>query len=504
MSDYKENVDLLTPTKQNKQQNSGWDPTKHPPPLPLSPQMLRINQSKPSPNNSIPGKLQLTSGAAPIDISELEFQLTKVIDSQASLKNLVMNVSSSVKQTQLELESLVSRSTNNNSHLKDLISHVNESFNKKSKEDEFFNDINKNLNILINHKDEVLDKFKDLGKNNEISSFLEKQDTLLLENFEKLNKEIKSNSESIDSNIAEKITSSNELILDYIKKIDLLIKFNELQTTTNTRIEDKLKSLTGIDFQLIDKHLSGLTDKNELINNEISKFKDEHLLKINELNALVSNLNFNEDFNKILNSNNQLQQINGISEKLNQIITKQDTNTTDIKHLIETNATNNTELAAKDEIIKAQELKITELTNKINELSELKAKQDISESITQLEITKAKIEARIESLDEIYAIKYNQFKELFENYDNINRKINELNFEKYKSIYGATKIASVNPNKAFDNNKNNDHNGDDNVSRSLPLPKNTNSEKKSRVLSTNSYLQEPANKAIPDLSINNE
>lgn len=366
-SPMKENLDPSTPPRsplkagrsgspiQYKSMWDSGDPSRNPPPLPVSPQMVRISPSKNknlSPNSV--GKLQFAS----IDNSEVEHQLKRIIDSQASLRNIIIGVDTSVKQTQLDLENLVERSSNNNSHLKDLVQNVKSSVstpdqNILSKEviqevmsealvplkhntdstDALKKDIIKKIDLLdskVNGEEtpaskslkELKDHIQSLSslvhhiksQNSDYTSLIKTLGEKLSNNENNFTESIKALTEESKREILNSISTIGDSIQGFapkdffdqsLKKSNEILKFLEGQNST------KSETLEAQFHGLQSSHKALTKDLKETLNNS----QDKHTNHISELITLInsseeessrSKLSEESITDKILNSNAEL------------------------------------------------------------------------------------------------------------------------------------------------------------------------------------------------------
>lgn len=339
-SPTKENLDPnLTPPRsplktirtgspcQNKSK-SMWDsgdPNRNPPPLPVSPQMIRINPNKNiSASPSSVGKLQF----ATIDNSEVEHQLKRIIDAQANLRSIVVGVDTSVKQTQLDLENLVERSSNNNSHLKDLVSNVKSSVSAEqptlSEEKvksiitealESFGEHTRSFDILQKDVSDRIESLKsNLSEPNEsYISLLEELKLSLAELTQQMD-QIKSshhehsqlltgldkklNSKDIDSGkLHSSIEDSNKSVTEHLVKIENTLSSLGLQGFYEKSLEKQetiLSKLESRSSDKLDKNINDIKSSNESFTKEISeaisRSKESHTSHLAEVISLVAAL----------------------------------------------------------------------------------------------------------------------------------------------------------------------------------------------------------------------
>lgn len=340
---------------QNKSK-SMWDsgdPNRNPPPLPVSPQMIRINPNKNKPASpSSVGKLQF----ATIDNSEVEHQLKRIIDAQANLRSIVVGVDTSVKQTQLDLENLVERSSNNNSHLKDLVSNVKASVSGdqptlseekvKAIIKEALNSINEHTRSFDAAQKDIVAKIDSLkvklGEPNEsYTNLLQEINASVSEMAQEINSIKSSHGEhsqlltSLDSKFKSRdidtgklhssLEGSNKSVSEHLTKIESIIADLGLQNFYEKSLEKHESILNKLDSNSkdsLDKDISEIKSLNENFTKEIqesiSKAQDGHTNRLAEITTLVTALQ-----SKLAGSEeNQDKVVNALSENHTTISTQ--------------------------------------------------------------------------------------------------------------------------------------------------------------------------------------
>lgn len=378
-SPMKENLDPSTPPrsplKANRsgspsQHKSMWDsgdPNRNPPPLPVSPQMIRIspNKNKNLSPSSV-GKLQF----APIDNLDIEHQLKRIIDSQSTLRSIIVSVDTSVKQTQLDLENLVERSSNNNSHLKDLVQNVKSSLNPDeksvSKDESLLEAISKALAPLREHtersvatEDQIIQKLDSLESNVK-NSILSGSDSevvwqgfksslaeiaLKIDNFKSSSSEranelsslketLSKTNEDSAANVNASIEESKASVIETLVKVENTIKGYDLKMhfdDISNRQAEILKQLEGSKLQTtegLDAQFVSLKSSHEMLKKElIETFKgsqDEQSKHVTDIVSLVKSLQSNSELPKTLEESlsNVTESYSNIPKIINQEFSK--------------------------------------------------------------------------------------------------------------------------------------------------------------------------------------
>jgi len=411
----KENVDPHTPPRSplkvsktgSPSHKSMWDsgdPNRNPPPLPVSPQMIRIqpNKNKNLSPNSV-GKLQF----ATLDNSEIEHQLKRIIDAQSNLRNIVIGVDTSVKQTQLDLESLVERSSNNNSHLKDLVSnvkssvkkespsvtpeHIHETITKAITPIQEHNDASEQLKRAIvdrldslnskvsdprNANDEVLKDLKssveDLSEKLKGIKFLHTEHTSLLKGLEENVSAQLNENKKLDVSIKE----SKESVIESVSKIEDTIqtlgfkKFVEDHDSKHDAVLKQLESSRSITPDSFKKHIAEVKSSHEsLSKNLIDNFTSSHEKHSNHINEIIELMKANQEDSPKLhrfeeNLNESLKKSHAeLSDSLQKLLNKLLTQSVENSKLTESlNTTLNSELRS---LLSNIETKTEELTKRL-------------------------------------------------------------------------------------------------------------------------------------------
>ncbi|KAH3666431.1 hypothetical protein WICMUC_005699 [Wickerhamomyces mucosus] len=489
------------------------DPMRNPPPLPLSPQMLRINNSNSKSGSPTPiGKLQFANS----DSSDVEAQLKKILDTQMSLKSFYSSINSSVKQTQLDLENLVDRSSNNNSHLKDLLQSVSTATTTRVTTIKDHTAVTKEeiSEIISSGLVPILKKYEELDR---IQEFQQK-----LENFEAslVSKEasLKEGIEDLLSKVS-KMPSGKELreifseqnkthsqvtaafadlkllseisTKDWGSKIEASIikQINVIQEDiqkNNSRLESNTKSnflsLKVQMEQLVKVHDSLNASQAPSLNlpNIVEDIKEQEKVLVEGIRRLeqiilesrksydASINNFQSVSKKIsqiqekISSTNDETKIEGLVKSLHSAV---ENNYLQIQESIETKFISD-ELEKRDLLLQLKDNEIEGLKEKLRLRSE---QEELSKDIIDLNKQKYKLELQLESLNEAYFKRLSEFKGLAEEHQNLNKQILESSTEKLKAIYGSTLVLN-NPTTSLDPKKSSSSN---------------------RVFSTNSYLGNP-------------
>lgn len=491
-------------TPQGSPNGKMWDsndPMRNPPPLPVSPQMLKIKNTNVSRSTS-PGKLAFTQ----VDNGEVEYQLKRLVESQSSLKKTILNIENSVKTTQIDLENLVSRSTNNNSHLKDLLQNVSGSNVNSLTEDKIEKVFQDSISPILKDLSNLNESHKELtNKSNgskHIEKIIESKSHELNANISKLlsSNQLDSIHEKLDSNkdSFENIKDSSNKSLELINSFDK--KFNDLNISLDKSnefendIQSKLSKIENV-IELIDSRVNESLNKEdnnreydnkEIINDDYLKESSKNIIesisqnfhdKINDNNNKVASFqqNLNEQFikhdsriesilnninEKFDNTDNKIELIsNLINEKFINNENKIDSLKIELISITETEQikSKNLELELKDK-------EIEELKRKLEEQS---SKQEINESINELITKKVQLETRFELLNEAYDKRYKEFQQLYNDHNELITQMSNINIDKLATIVGSATLSKYSSN-------------DINSS-----PKKQNSK---RVLSTNSYL----------------
>ncbi|CCH43974.1 Laminin subunit beta-4 [Wickerhamomyces ciferrii] len=294
------------------------DPRRNPPPLPASPQMIRITGNK-NKNNLSPNSVGKLQFATIPDNTEIEHQLERIINGQSNLRSLVVGVDTSVKQTQLDLESLVERSSNNNTHLKDLVQNVKstlpvvgEKSNNNDKVEKLVSDALESIQAQhkkhLEHNGGIIEKLDHLklkleddsqSKNEEFTKELHTNIDALTKTLE-LIKSYQSDQLKIVQGLESRlergpdvnklnlsIDSLKDTLIDSVNKIETRIQESpvaELVKEGAQRTDDLSKELKDLKFPSMDQLEKDVKD----LKSDNSKIVDSLQEKIEEINKLHS------------------------------------------------------------------------------------------------------------------------------------------------------------------------------------------------------------------------
>ncbi|KAH3676485.1 hypothetical protein WICPIJ_009089 [Wickerhamomyces pijperi] len=498
----------LHPATRNHSNINSPDHSKYPQPLPISPQMLKSSILKPlhpgSPKQV--GKLPRSPSMEALDV---EIQLKKILDSQSSLKSTVTLMNSSVKQTQIDLESLVQRSTNNNSHLKDLLQNVTTAANKAigiteetlqsiitkatydllgallkdEKADTLHESILSKLDsIVLNSKAEskeiasllakTLDELSHDKSTESALISLSEQIQSLQQQYTSLNEQIESQSKEIRALLEESKSNVSDDV--FLKKLEIV----ESHSSTMTDGFSKMHSL-------IEKELKGSSVSSEQV--MVLLFKLENVLiqqgdSIRLLADKESVSNAANDLKADLDGKSQqvLDGIQKLSLEFQESISLMNMNDS-VKDLLDAHKTdiqcqlNNTletlgnefskrMITEKELEIKLRDQEIAQLKKRLEDQEE---KIQLSESIKELTRREVALEIKIEALENSYTAKYKELKDLAEEHHALNEKINQINKDKLKTMIASASVL---------------------VQSGPDRPESTTKSSGPRVFSTNSYL----------------
>lgn len=533
---YKENVGLdESPTRHKETaasllspvQKNMWDsndPMRNPPPLPLSPKMLRSAKSSPSkPHNGSPGRFQLSN----VDTSEIEYQVKKLTESQASMKYLLQSIDTSVKTTQLDLESLNERSSNNNTRLKDLLqtvassAHVETDVTQEKIHEIFsksFGPVSEKLGKIETMKSEILSKLVEIEdrpsptEENILSKLIEVKEQIFhamqnqpsIDDVNRIHESIKgiasgdkssditknqqeiqtllasiqvSLTKLMNQDIKEILVSHQEQLESRVRSIHETVQASTVQQDQTDISGERLTQLMDTMKQFQDTMNDKLeTISKDLVQNEILEhMKTELQTSLNAFRSTVerqlegvSGNQYTAQAGDLLNEKTV-----SLGEKLIHLehLTKNECNTlassiTELKEKSSSIIDESTRiiLEKKDLELELKDSRIRELTAK---LEELQSKESLQESIGELHSTRGKLESKLERLNEIYDARYNDLKQMTNEYERVSEKFMSLNIEKLQSIMNTTTFANFS-------------NEDTVLSKSA--------QNGNRVLSTNSYL----------------
>jgi chromosome segregation ATPase len=502
------------------------DPMRNPPPLPLSPQMLRSTKNSPTKasNGSPIGKFHLS----PVDAGEIEFQLQKLVESQGSIKGLLQSIDTSVKHTQIDLESLNDRSSNNNSRLKDLLESVASSSDSENqimqeKIHEIFTKslepVTNKLSGIDNIRSEIISKLLELHNNpseepdkviQELSAVKDQLSALASNqssredikqlkeaikdmNHDELRGVITANQEEVKATLKGLLRAVEDF--DTRKIIESMKESHESHESLHSKVESIQEALentrsTQVLQEFLTQKLNDLSqcmevqqessNKNiENLLNKLDRNTDVEPIKkfmSHELSNLIPDLSSHIEtvLGQFLLSNKTLveEKTSGIEVALQKMKTlvesKQDEllqSIGDVNSNIVSSIGENLKITLEKKDLELS-LKDKEIADLKEQISEMQAKLSIQESILELSQQHTKLTTRLECLKETYSNRYNDLKQLNKEYEEISEKLLKVSTDKLQSIMNASKFSNLSGEEQY-----------------IPMkPVGT------RVLSTNSYL----------------
>ncbi|CDR41116.1 CYFA0S06e01992g1_1 [Cyberlindnera fabianii] len=498
---------IVTPTRQKNtglnspaQTKNLWDsgdPMRNPPPLPLSPQMLKTASGKnkhASPSSPI-GKLQFTA----VDTTEIEYQLHRIIDSQSALKSLLQGIDTSVKHTQLDLDNLNQRSANNNSHLKNLLENVptgsttssaddvqhsiqqlQEALNKKMEDfDSIKEEITAALSALStdNTKRDDTAMLKELGGLKELlSSMPMDQHKDLLDQISRGMKDQYDNHSTLKDAVSKGHAEVHTSLQDVLKAVEGLSLHDHIKSLRDGQhaVEKSLKdqhallsdksstvaldnivtSLDSLKQELVsardsvqqksnnDSAAAELITKVEALEETIGRTMTEHRAKLKDDVAakLVEIEALHKDTSEKSSGLEKMtrESTENMSEKLDSVCASLAT----LSASMETRADEKVTLEVEKMSVQLS-LKDKEIAELKAQLEQEKQKSSISSDILELTERKAKLEAKLEGLEDVYKSRYADIKLLAKEHEELTTKLLDFNSDRLKSIAGAAAFTQV-------------------------------------------------------------
>jgi hypothetical protein len=480
------------------------DPMRNPPPLPLSPQMLRSTKNSPTKasNGSPIGKFHLS----PVDTGEIEFQLQKLVESQGSIKGLLQSIDKSVKHTQIDLESLNDRSSNNNSRLKDLLESVASSSDSENqimqeKIHEIFTKslepVTDKLSGIENIKSEIISKLLELHNNlsdkpdkmiqelsavkdqlSAVASNLSSREDIeqLKEAMQNLNHDefkgvITGNQEEVKATLKGLLRAVQDLetgkIIESMKeshkshkslhsKVESIQGALENTESTHALQEFLTQKLNDLSQCILAVQQENSSKDIEDLLNKLDRNTDVETIKkfmSHELSNLIPDLSSHIEtvLGQFLLSNTTLIgektfSIEVALQKMNALVeSKQDEVLQSIGD-VSSNAVSSIAESLKISLEKKDlelSLKDKEITDLKEQISEMQAKSSIQESVLELSLQHTKLTTRLECLKETYSNRYNDLKQLNKEYEEISEKLLKVSTDKLQSIMNASKFSNL-------------------------------------------------------------
>jgi chromosome segregation ATPase len=444
---FQEPQNTTTPHGSPSQANKMWDsndPLRNPPPLPVSPQMLKIKNTNISRSGS-PGKLSFVQS----DNIEIDYQLKKVLESQTSLKKIIQGIDNSVKHTQLDLDSLVSRSSNNNSHLKDLLQNVMAANGSTLTEDKIrtlLNDLEKSVSDNLVSLEKATNTLADsisVMKDEKLQGSVELKNDEIHQKLSNLARSIedKSQFDTLSQNIEEQkrvSTAVQEALnesLNLIKSVSAEVdeKFNSLGIDSHFDQSNKNQRELLMELAKLTNNRNNILKLEEI--EKAIKSNDEKLLQSQDVQKSVISEKLHETSNNIIAS---------FSKTINDSFSTNESNLSRLQSEISASveAKYQTEINSKNLELQIKDKKIEELER---QLAEQAAKQEISESLVELVTKNAKLETRYESLNEAYARRYKEFQQLYSDHNELITIVSNTNMDKLTTIIGTATISNYAP-----------------------------------------------------------
>lgn len=483
---------------------------KNIPPLPISPQMLKSTISKPI-NSTSPRQVGKLSFPAYLEVGDVEIQLKKIIDSQASLKSTISLINNAVKQTQMDLGSLIHRSTNNNSRLKDLLENVTTAANNTTglSEEIVQNIITRALeNFKITQYNDIKLTQIEESINSKLSSISDEHNANNEQVISSLSKNLDSHKAYASKNFIEEGFSNvnalsqslhqavqsleSELKLE-VRRItekledpkqdglhEHILKKLETSTTGNLDIADKVDNLTGKLEGISEKSIGSndnltkvIADLKDKVKNHIESVKtfierDQISQKVGDISEKLDHqentitIEIDKLSKLLIESLSIIKELESNKDSLTDSLQKFQTQLDEQGSFLRDNLIDSA-LTNKDLELQVKDKEIAELKKRLEDQTKI---SHTSESIEELLKKRTALEIKMDSLEKSYLKRYEDFRLLASEHQLLNDKINQTNIEKLKSIYASATLFNKNFEKQQDSYKNSG----------------------TRVLSTNSYL----------------